>query len=159
MTGTGTDDLDRTRRLMMAVIDGESSMAERQELEQVLARDAALAAEWTRLNRVKEVTATMALTEPPDEMWNSYWASVYNRSERRVAWLLILAGLVVLLGWGLWHLVPVLVEKLIGETTVPVVIRAAIAAVLTGGVLLVVSVIREQLSSSSRDKYDRRVSR
>jgi anti-sigma factor RsiW len=159
MTDPRPDELDRTRRLMMAVIDGESSAAERQELERALAGDPGLAAEWLRVSRVKEVTAAMAFSRPPDETWDGYWASVYNRTERRVAWLLVLAGLVVLLAWGLWHLVPALVESIAGETAIPVVVRVAIVAVLTGGVLLVVSVIREQLSSSSRDQYDRRVSR
>jgi inner membrane protein involved in colicin E2 resistance len=42
---------------------------------------------------------------------------------------------------------------------VPVVVRGAIAALLTGAVLLIVSVVREQLTTKRTDTYDKGVSR
>jgi hypothetical protein len=55
--------------------------------------------------------------------------------------------------------VPELAESLLGATDVPVVIRGAVAAVLTGAVLLIASVVREQLSGRRHDSYEKGVSR
>ncbi len=156
---TGPDETRRARELMMAALDGESTDAERDELNDIVARDQALADEWQRLMRVKEATNTMALREPSQETWDRYWMSVYNRAERKVAWLLVGGGAVVLLAYGLWHAVPELAEALFDATDVPVVVRGGVAALLTGAVLLIVSVIREQLTTKRTDAYDKGVSR
>jgi anti-sigma factor RsiW len=144
---------------MMAALDGEGSEADRAELDRLVARESALREEWLRLTRVKEATTTMALREPSQETWDRYWMSVYNRAERKVAWLLVGLGAVVLLAYGLWHAVPALAESLFDATDVPVVVRGAIAALLTGAVLLIVSVVREQLTTKRTDTYDKGVSR
>jgi hypothetical protein len=156
---TAPDTSARARDLMMAALDGEIGEADRVELDELLARDQALRDEWARLARVKEATGTMTMREPTPETWDRYWRSVYNRAERKVAWLLVGAGAVVLLGYGLWHAVPVLAERLFNATDVPVVVRGGVAAVLTGAVLLVASVIREQLSVRRTDTYSKGVER
>jgi len=150
---------ERVHVLMMAVIDGESTQAEREELERLMAGDERLKAEWARLTRVKEATTTMTVRRPSEETWDRYWSSVYNRTERKVAWLLVLAGLVVLVAYGLWHAVPALAEGLLGASELPVVVRGAIVALLTGAVLLIISVLREQLSGRRNDTYEKGVSR
>ena len=149
----------RVRELMMAALDGEIDASERAELERLTAGDPILREEWERLVRVKEATSIMAMKEPSPEIWDRYWMSVYNRTERKVAWLLVGAGAVVLLAFWLWHAVPILAERLFNATDVPVVVRAGVAAVLTGGVLLIVSVVREQLSMRKTDTYDKGVER
>jgi len=156
---TGPDDARLARDLMMAALDGESSDAERRELERLLDRDPALRDEWRRLGRVKEGTSTMVLEQPPEETWDRYWMSVYNRTERKLAWLLVGLGAIILVAYGLWHAVPAWIEGLFGASDLPVVVRGAIVAVLTGAVLLVVSVVREQLSTKRTDAYDKGVSR
>jgi anti-sigma factor RsiW len=156
---TGPEASRRARDLMMAALDDEIGAADRTELEGLVERDPALKDEWQRLNRVKEATTAMAMQEPTREMWDRYWMSVYNRGERKLAWLLLGFGAVVLVAYGLWHAVPVLAERLFNATEVPVVVRGGIAAVLTGAVLLIVSVIREQLSVRQTDTYDKGVER
>ncbi len=156
---TGPAGVARARALMMAALDGEIGAAERTELEDLMTRDPALRDEWRRLIRVKEATTAMAMKEPTQETWDRYWTSVYNRTERKLAWLLVGLGAVVLLAYGLWHAVPVLAERLFNAPDVPVVVRGGIAAVLTGAVLLIASVIREQLSVRRTDTYDKGVER
>ena len=79
------DELQRPQHLMMAALDGEISEQEREELGRILEGDAALRREWTQLERVKEVTSTMVLGEPPEEIWDDYWRiGVYRRIERGV---------------------------------------------------------------------------
>ncbi|HUF48971.1 MAG TPA: hypothetical protein VMM93_14230 [Vicinamibacterales bacterium] len=143
----------RARELMMAALDGELQPGERQELDALLERDRTLAAEWERLSRVKEATRMMMFRQPPEETWDRYWASVYNRAERKVAWLLVGAGAVLLVAWWLRHAMPGLVEALFGASDIPVIVRGGLVALVTGGLLLVVSVLREQISSHRGSRY------
>jgi anti-sigma factor RsiW len=159
MTGHDPSTRERARALMMAAIDDECSPAERRELEELAGRDPALGAEWAAMTRVKEATTTMMLRQPAEETWDRYWMSVYNRTERKVAWLLVGFGILVLIAWSLWHAVPAIAESLLGATDIPLVVRAAVVALLTGSALLIVSVVREQLSTRRSDTYDKGVSR
>lgn len=150
---------DHTLALIMTVIDGEHSPAELRELERLAAASDDVRTEWARLRRVKEATSTMAWKEPTADTWDRYWMSVYNKTERKIAWLLVLGGAFIIVAWGLWQAVPHLLNELWNDTAVPVPVRAAIVAVLLGVILLIVSVIREQLSSRTKDPYDKGVSR
>jgi anti-sigma factor RsiW len=147
-------DLDRVHALMMAALDDECSAEDRQELEASLAQHPALAAEWRRLQRVKEVTVTMAVREPPDEYWDRYRATGWHRAERSIAWILVAAGAGVLGVWGLWHWLGAVMGS-----EAPMLIKAAIVAVVAGGLLLLLSVVRERWILSRRDPYSKEVTR
>jgi ferric-dicitrate binding protein FerR (iron transport regulator) len=148
-------DRDRAHALMMAALDGEASAEDRQELAGLLARSPELAAEWGRFERLKEVTTGMRLQNPPEEVWDHYWTTTYRRTERGVAWLLIVAGGLVLAAYWIWHLV----EALLADTGTPLFLRAAIAAVAIGALILVVSVVREKIFTARRDPYQKEVVR
>jgi anti-sigma factor RsiW len=147
-------DLDRVHALMMAALDDECSSDERRELEASIEQNAALAAEWARLRRVKEVTTTVALYKPPEEVWDRYRVTLSHRVERSVAWILLLFGAAVLGGWGLWHWLGSVIRS-----DAPIIIKAAIVAVVAGGVLLLGSVVRERWFLHRRDPYSREVIR
>ena len=155
MTSNDEVDLDRARALVMAAVDGEISDAERRELDDLASRSPALAAEWTRLARVKEVTVGMTLQQLPEEVWDRYWGSVYARVERGVAWVLISLGAIVLSGYGLWHAMGVL----LADSGVPLFLRVAMAAVGLGAAILVLSVVRERLFTARRDRYSKEIVR
>lgn len=140
---------ERARQLMMAAMDGEASGEERAELERFLADDAALENEWKQLNQVKEATSAMAFRKPPDEVWSDYWTSVYSRLERGIGWILVSLGAITLLSYGAYHAV----MALIADTGVPWFIKGAILAVAIGAVVLLVSVIREQLFVRRAEPY------
>jgi len=150
---------DRARALMMAVLDDEGSPEDLQELERLAASSDEVREEWARLRRVKEATSTMAWKEPTGETWDRYWMSVYNRTERKIAWLLTLGGMFVIVAVGLWHAVPRMLRGLFETSTVSLPIRIAVVSILLGVILLVVSVIREQISTGRKDPYDKGVSR
>lgn len=146
---------ERAQALMMAALDGEISSSDRQELETLLASHPDLSAEWRRFVRLKEVTAGMALRQPPEEIWDRYWQSTYRRLERGLAWILVSVGAIVLAAYGLWHAA----GELLRDTTTPVGVRVAIAALGTGGIMLAVSVIREKIFTHRRDPYQKEVIR
>ncbi|NQW03529.1 MAG: hypothetical protein HQ485_05825 [Acidobacteria bacterium] len=150
---------DRTLALIMAVLDDEHSPEDLNELERLAAASAEVRDEWMRQRRVKEATSTMTWKEPTSETWDRYWMSVYNKTERKIAWLLVLGGGVVLSAFALWRAVPRLLRSLWSESSLPVGVRMAAVALLLGVLLLLVSVLREQLSSRTKDPYDKGVSR
>lgn len=140
---------DRLRGLMMAALDGEIDEAGRRELDDALERDAALREEWESLHRAKDATRRVALRSPPDEVWDGYWTSVYNRTERGIAWLLVTVGAAVLVGWGAW----VALDALLRDSGLPVFLKIAVLVLVAGGALLLVSVIREKWFTARRDPY------
>jgi anti-sigma factor RsiW len=144
-----TNDIERIRGLMMAALDGEISPAEQQILEQSLQQNPDLQSEWREMQRVKEVTSMISVRKPPEEVWASYWAQVYARNERKVAWVLISVGAVVLLSWGLWQAV----LNVLAELDMPDFIKLAIGVLSVGIVILAVSVIREKLFVNKNDPY------
>jgi ferric-dicitrate binding protein FerR (iron transport regulator) len=148
-------DRERAHALMMAALDGEASPADRQELSGMLARSPELAAEWGRFERLKEVTTGMRLQNPPEEVWDRYWTTTYRRAERGIAWLLVVAGGLVLAGYWIWHAV----EAFLADTGTPLFLRAAIAAVAIGALILVASVVREKVFTARRDPYQKEVIR
>ncbi len=150
---------DRTLALIMAVLDDEHSPEDLKELEDLAAASAEVRDEWRRQQRVKEATSTMAWREPTAETWDRYWMSVYNKTERKIAWLLVLGGSFVLAAVGLWEAVPHMLRSLFNDSSQPVSVRIAVVAILLGVLLLVVSVIREQLTANRKDPYDKGVSR
>jgi len=144
-----TEPEERARQLMMAGLDGELSGNERAELDRLLAADEALGREWQRFKRVREVTASMRYSEPPAEVWEDYWTSVYSRTERRLGWLLMTSGLTVVFGWAAWHWI----EMLLRDSSLPGYIRVAIFAIVFGLVILLVSVAREKFFVRRHDPY------
>jgi hypothetical protein len=140
---------ERVRGLMMAALDGECTAAQRHELDDLLAGDAELRAEWERMGRVKEVTGSMSFREPPPEVWGQYWVSVYNRLERGIGWILVSIGTVVVVGYGAWHAT----LSFFADSGIPWFIKLAIMAITIGGAFLVVSVLREKLFTYRRDPY------
>jgi ferric-dicitrate binding protein FerR (iron transport regulator) len=143
-------DLERPQRLMMAALDDEITEEDRRELDRLLEGSAVLRREWTQLARVKEVTSTMTLAEPPEEVWDDYWrAEGYRRVERGAAWILITLAALILVGFGLWHAVGALLR----DSAVPGFVKIAVFALLMGGAVMLASVIREKLAVRRRDPY------
>jgi hypothetical protein len=133
----------------MRGLDGELPAEEREELERLLNSDASVRAEWDRLVRLKEVTDTMKLQQPPDEVWKDYWESVYVRLERGIGWILLSVGAIVLVSYGLW----MGAQEIIADTEMPLYLKAAILATTVGVVVLLVSVVREKLFIGRTERY------
>lgn len=150
---------DRARALMMAVLDDEHTPEELRELEALAAASPAVREEWARFARVKEATRTMSWQEPPPETWDRYWMGVYNRTERKTAWLLILAGGLTAAAWWLWEITPALLRALFEDASIPLLVRIAVVVTGVGGVMLVLSVVREQLTARRKDRYAKGVTR
>ncbi|MFO7588695.1 MAG: hypothetical protein R6X22_11555 [Gemmatimonadota bacterium] len=144
-----TDRLDRARELLMRALDGEMTEIEREELEALLAADPELRAERDRLARLTEVTAEMKLSNPPEEIWDGYWNSVYSRVERGIGWILVSLGAIVVGGWAVWEGT----KDLLADPALPGLVKAGILALGFGLVILLVSVARHRLFVFRTDPY------
>jgi len=144
-----TGPISRSRELLLQALDEELAPGEQVELERLLLDNPELREEWDRFSRLKEVTGKMKLRNPPEEMWDGYWNSVYSRFERGVAWILVSLGAIVLGSWGAWSGV----QDLMADADLPTVVKWSILALIVGLVMLLVSVVRYRLFVSRTDPY------
>ncbi|NLV71773.1 MAG: hypothetical protein GXY46_04095 [Actinobacteria bacterium] len=132
-----------------AYLDDELEPAERTAFEEELARNPGLREEMEEMRKMKSFVGGMTLRELPDKAWDHYRERTYNRMERRVGWILLSIGAMVLVGYGLYELVVFLVS----DAEPAWWIRAAIGAACVGLAILLVSVIRERIFVWKRDPY------
>jgi len=141
--------IGRTGELLMRALDQELEPAERAEFERLISEDPVLREEWSRLSRLKEVTANMKIRNPPEDLWDSYWTSVYSRFERGIAWILVSVGAIVLGSWGAWQGV----QDLMGDADLPGIVKWSILGLVVGLVMLLVSVLRYRILVYRTDPY------
>ncbi len=141
--------MNEDRDLLMRALDGELDADEKAAFEDRLARDEELRGEWRRLSRAREAIMGLELRNPPEDVWDGYWTSVYSRVERGVGWLLLSVGAIVVGSWAVWRWV----GDLLADTTLPLVVRYGVLAVFFGLVILLVSVVRHRVNVFRTDPY------
>ena len=141
--------IDRGRELLMLALDDELESADRAEFERLISDNPELREEYNRLSRLKEVTANMKLRNPPEEMWDGYWNSVYSRFERGLGWILVSIGAIVFGSWGTWQVV----RDMMADADLPTFVKWSILALIVGLVMLLVSVLRHRIFVSQSDPY------
>ncbi|MCP2597300.1 hypothetical protein NLC93_05470, partial [Candidatus Aminicenantes bacterium AC-335-G13] len=99
--------------------------------------------------KLEEVLKKMEFKKPSDEIWKTYWSSIYNRLERKIGWILFSIGAIILLFWGAYKLI----EELIKDPTIPLILKIGILAFFAGAIILLVSILREQLFMRKRERY------
>jgi hypothetical protein len=133
---------ERWRGLLAGYVDNEL-------FERELAANAELRAELDQFRKLKRMTGTVRYADLPDEVWESYWSSLYRKMERGLGWFLASAGAVVLLCYGLFQAL----EKFLLDPTVPLLIKFGMGALVIGLVILLVSLIRERYFAYKHDRY------
>lgn len=140
---------ERQQQLLTKAVDGELTAAEQLEWEELLKSNTAVREEFAAHQSLKEVTMEFTFKKPPEETWERYWAGVYARMERGLAWLLVSVGAALLLAYAGYRGI----IGLIADTTIPGLVKLGIAALLFGLAVLVVSVLREKWFTRKSDKY------
>jgi len=146
---TDVFELDRDGAWLSAYVDGELDPAQTARVEAWLTASSAARQEVDRLRALKALTATFALREPPAEAWETYWATPANRLERRVGWVLLAVGALILGGWVAWQAVAALWRA----ANTPMVLKFGILAAVVGVAVLLVSVARERIHTRARTRY------
>ncbi len=139
----------RFRELLMKKIDDEISGNENMEFQEIIEQYPECRIEWEEQQKVKEVSQMVKFTNPPDEIWDSYWLGIYNRLERKVGWILLSVGSIVLLAYGLVNAA----LALIAEPAMPWWLKTAVFLSVIGFSILIISVIREKIFTYKSDPY------
>lgn len=142
-------DSDNIREWMMADLDGETTAEQHQEIQRWLAADPVLLRDYQRMKQEAELMARVTWREPGSELWDSYWQGVYRRLERGFGWVLFSVGAMVLMGYGAWEVA----REWVTDSGIPLWIRAAGVSMAGGGIVLLVSVIREKLFLHKNERY------
>lgn len=140
---------ERHRELLAGYVDGELTAEEKAEFEAELAANPELRAELEEFTRLKEVTNKMHYADIPDEVWESYWQSVYRKTERGLGWILMSAGAIILLCFALYNAF----SNLFTNPEIPLWVKIGLPALVGGAIILLVSYIRERIFSYKRERY------
>jgi anti-sigma factor RsiW len=135
--------------LLSAYVDGELEGEDLARVEAHLAASPEARREVERLRAFNRATAGLRLREAPPEDWEAFWDGAYNRAERSLGWVLLVAGVVVVGSWALW-----LAGRAIVAAELPLLVKLALAAGTGGVAVLLVSVLRERLFTRRRTRYD-----
>jgi anti-sigma factor RsiW len=131
----------------MRYLDGEMPPEERLEFEEHLKQCEACRRSFESFRELQSLTGRVRMKDQTDEFWDHYRKSLYRRLERKTAWIFIIVGAIMLIGYELYRAV-----ASFGGITFE---KAALVIFAVGALLLLVSVIRERLHQYRGDKYSK----
>lgn len=139
----------KIKELISSYHDGELNEEQMEMVEKHLEECTECRREFEEMKRFEEVMSKMELRKPPKETWKMYWASIYNRLERRIGWILLSIGAMIILFFGGYKMV----EGIIENPSTPLILKVGILTALGGIVVLLVSLLREQIFVHKRERY------
>jgi hypothetical protein len=143
------------RTLMMRVVDGLASPEEKAALADATRGQEEWETELRAFMKIKEVTDGMRFKDRPDSYWPGYWESVYRRLERGLGWILASVGAIVLLSFGAYTGL----SRLYSDPDVGLIVKIGVAAAGLGGIIMLVSFLRERLFARKHERYEKEVQR
>ncbi len=129
----------------MRYIDGEMDDAKRVAFEEHLGVCDDCRRALEELREVNRLTGSITMKDPQDEFWDLYWKSIYRRLERKTAWIFMIAGIAMLVGYELYR-----AFSSFGRITFQ---KVALIVFIVGAALLLVSVVRERIHQYKSDPY------
>jgi len=129
----------------MRLLDDELSVEDKKQYEEHVKNCADCRRELKEIGRVVELTNDLKLRAPDEEFWARYWDSLFHRLERGTGFVLMIAGILVVLAYAVYEAV-----------TSPeffTVKGISIAVILLGLVVVFLSVVRERYHESKSDPY------
>lgn len=139
---------EEARVLLMGYLDGELEPTTARRVEDHLAVCVACRREERAFRELGSLTEA-SLDEEVSVSTSEAWENIYRRIERRVGWVLLWIGILLLSGYGLWHFA----RDFLLASDAPLVIRVGTGALAAGGLVLLVSFVRETLSKYGSERY------
>ena len=140
---------DDYKALLMGYLDDELDDEQKNSVSLHLASCPQCTAELEEFRKLKQITDQVTLTEPEDRIWQNYWSSVYNRTERSIGWIIFSISAILLLIYGGFKFI----EELVKDPTVDIILKAGLIALIIGLAVLFVSVLRERIYFRKKDRY------
>ncbi len=141
------------KNLMMGYLDGELSEKEKKEFLKHLRYCKECKKELENFQKMEAYMGKIKLKSLPDDVKRIYWLSLYNRLERKIGWILLSIGIIIL---GIWGGVSFFKDIILSKET-PIYGKIGIVAVIGGLVVLIVSVLKERIFVAKYDKYSKEV--
>lgn len=140
---------EKYRELLAGYVDDELSESEKLDFERELSHSAELRAELQEFILLTEITKAMRYADIPEQEWESYWESLYKKSERGIGWTLFSGGAIVVLCFGMYELL----FGLMINPDAPLWLQIGIPTMLAGAIIMLVSFVRERLFAWKRERY------
>ena len=137
--------LTESERQMMAYVDDELAPEERADFERAMEQDPGLAMEAVKFQNLLDMSRSLTLSEPSDHEMRRFWGRFYNRTEWQLGWVLLLAGVAVLLAEILY--------LVFSTDALTWLAKAAFVSVVIGGGLLIWNTVRLKMRTSHFDRY------
>ena len=135
--------------LMMGHLDDELDDQQREKFEAHLKDCSGCSGELAEFKKLKDITDEVTLVEPEDRIWQQYWSNVYNRAERGIGWIVFSVSAILLIIYFGFKLI----EEIIVDSTVGMILKVGLLALIAGTAILFVSVLRERLYFWKKDRY------
>lgn len=135
--------------LLEQKLSGQISEEDNKEFESIISQDKSLKSEYEEQLKIKEALNKMRFKNPSNETWDNYWLGIYNKLERKFAWLAIIAGSLMIFSIAVMQAV----KNFLKDTSTPPLVKYGIVVLLFGILLLFFSIIREKLFTKKHDKY------
>ena len=142
-------DHQKIKELISSYSDKELDREQRKRVEKHLEECEECRKEFEEMRKFEEVMSKMELKRPPKEAWTLYWTLVYNRLERRIGWILLSIGAMIILFFGGYKMV----EGIIQDASTPLLLKVGILSALGGVIVMLVSLIRERFFVRKRERY------
>ena len=142
-------DHQKIKELISSYHDKELDEEKRKQVEEHLKGCPECRKEFEEMGKFEEVMNKMELKKPPREVWQIYWASIYNRLERRIGWILLSIGGMILIFFGGYKMV----EGIIQDPSTSLLLKIGNLTLMAGVVVLLFSLIREQFFVRKRERY------
>ena len=146
---------EEIQQLMMKVVDGVASPDEEKTLAEAIRGNDSWESELRAFKKIKEVTENMQFKELPDSYWTGYWNGVYRRTERALAWVLISVGLMIVCAFTAY----IGLSEFYADPEVGLTLKIGVSAAVLGGIIMLVSILRERLFARKRERYEKEVER
>jgi anti-sigma factor RsiW len=140
-----TKNCEKYKGLMMGLMDNELSEEEASEVNSHLTRCAACREEYRQLQKTTAALKDISYAEPHDEVLDRVWKSPYSRFTRNFGLFMVLGGWIVLVAYAIYEALSSSREALLPKT--------AMAVVIVGFVILLVSVIWGRIKTYKSDPY------
>ena len=139
----------------MKVVDGVASPEEERMLDEAVQGNERWKSELRAFKKIKEVTENMRFKELPDSYWGGYWQNIYRHTERALAWILLSVGLMIIFGFIAY----MGLSRLYSNPDVSIVLKTGVSLAVLGGIIMVVSIVRERFFARKHERYEKEVER
>ncbi|WP_372368336.1 zf-HC2 domain-containing protein [Candidatus Uabimicrobium sp. HlEnr_7] len=146
-------DCEQVKILLMAQEDGEITSSQQEKLHKQLENcsDCSCLQYWQSFAETEAEMQKIKFVEPQEQAWNIYWDGIYNRLERRLGFIFVSFGAVILIAYTMYELL----KELMWNVETPALVRAGLAIFIIGMIILFVSVVRERLVLRKHDPFER----